>query len=374
MRLLYLANKRLPTEKAYGLQIVAMCEAFFGASFEVELVAPTRQSREGGDVLGYYNVSGFVFTRVWSPDFYWSGAMDKFAFWIKQTLSGMRLVLYSIGSKADVIYSREEEVAIFSAVFSRKVVFEMHSFSSGRRWLYRLLRVLGVNLVCITHALAERMMDLGFSEDNILVAPDGVDLKRFEGLPSKTEARKRVHLPDDIPVVLYAGHLYTWKGADVLAEAAPQINGVVVFVGGTDAGVARFKMRYGTTSNIMFVGHRPHSEIPMWLRAADVLVLPNRGKQDISRLYTSPLKMFEYMASGTPIVATDLPSIREILNESNVVFAEPGESDSLAQAVHTVLNDETSQERAMRARQDVERYSWWARVRSIIDYINSWSG
>jgi len=371
MKLLYIANKRLPTEKAYGLQIVAMCKAFARTGAEVKLVAPSRRGPQGDDVLSYYDASGFTFSRVRTPEFYPGGIFERPAFWVRQLLSAKLLAWHVWRSDAHIVYTRDEGVAILVAL-GKRVVLEMHSYSAHRRPLYLLLRLFGVRLVCITQGLADRFSAAGFPSDRILVAPDGVDLAPYEEALPRSEARRRVHLSADMPIALYAGHLYDWKGAHVLAEATPKIDGIVVFVGGTDADVASFKSKYGHIPNIMLVGHRPHGEISDWLRAADVLVLPNTGEREISRLYTSPLKMFEYMASGVPIVASDLPSIREVLNDGAAVLMPPGDSDALADAVNGIFkNPASAKERAKKARQEVSRYTWLARARHIVEFIES---
>ena len=114
------------------------------------------------------------------------------------------------------------------------------------------------------------------------------------------------------------------------------------------------------------VGHRPHGEIPYWLKAADVLVLPNSGKEDISKYWTSPLKMFEYMASGRPIVASDLPSIREVLNGENAILVEPDNPEKLAGGIKAILqNNQLSDRISIKAVLDVQEYSWTKRVQKI---------
>lgn len=118
------------------------------------------------------------------------------------------------------------------------------------------------------------------------------------------------------------------------------------------------------------VGHRPHQEIPYWLKAADVLVLPNSAKEKISRFYTSPLKLFEYMASGTPIVASDLPSIREVLNEKNAVLVKPDSPEFLTAGIMKVLeNPYLSDKISKQAFQDVQNYTWEKRAEKILRFI-----
>jgi glycosyltransferase involved in cell wall biosynthesis len=111
--------------------------------------------------------------------------------------------------------------------------------------------------------------------------------------------------------------------------------------------------------------------IPLYLRAADVLVVPNTAKEDISRLYTSPMKLFEYMASGTPIVASDLPSIREIVDDSIVSFFAPDDPASLAETIGRVLyNYPEAEAKARLARERVKPYSWKRRAEAITHFID----
>lgn len=370
MKLIYILNQRLPTEKAYGIQVVQMCRAFARAGVRVELLLPTRRNQLTDEVLRYYKVPEvFTVSRVRSPDIYFPGVLDRIAFWLKMSISAVRLVATAVRHKPDVVYCREEQIAILSALVGKSVILELHNFSANRLLLYWAFRSLGVRLVCITHTLVEQMKSHSFPGDRVVVAPDGFDPAMFEELPGRADARRLAHLPEGLPIVLYAGHLYPWKGVDTLAQAAPKIDGLVIFVGGTEADIARMKSVYGHIPNIMFVGHRPHGEIPMWLRAADVLVLPNSAKEVISARYTSPLKMFEYMASGTPIVASDLPSVREVLNTENAFLVQPDDPEALAGGATEVLSGLSSRQRSTQALSRVGAFSWERRAEAILRFI-----
>ena len=120
----------------------------------------------------------------------------------------------------------------------------------------------------------------------------------------------------------------------------------------------------------MIEGFRDHSDLPWLLAGADVLVLPNTAKDENSKFFTSPLKLFEYMAASRPIVASSLPSLREILNEKNAVFFEPDNPKSLASAVESLLdNDSLSIRLADNARSDVRGYTWDERAKKIITFL-----
>ena len=111
--------------------------------------------------------------------------------------------------------------------------------------------------------------------------------------------------------------------------------------------------------------------VPLLQQAADVLVVPNSAKFDISRLYTSPLKLFTSMTSGVPIVASDLPSLREIVDERTAIFFSPDSSDSLRSAILKIKNDkELAQTIAKNATIEVQKYSWINRAQKILDTIH----
>ena len=213
-----------------------------------------------------------------------------------------------------------------------------------------------------------------------MTVPDGVDLYRFENMPDQLKARQALGLPAQRKIISYTGHLYAWKGADTLVAAAHFLSDeyLICLVGGTPEDVAqmrRFVTEQNLTEKVRVIGHIPPTNIPAYLAASDILVLPNSGKQAISRYYTSPLKLFEYMAARRPMVASDLPAIREILNETNAVFFRPDQPYELAQQIQWVVDHPSESESlADQARTDVEMYTWHNRAKRIIEFASSPGG
>ncbi len=374
MKLLYIANQRFPTEKAYGIQIAKTCEAFADSGVLVTLLAPFRKNKSKEMPFEYYNVKeNFKFKKVWAPDFYFSGRLDKIAFVIKSFISAIVLAIYALFPKPEIVYSRDESVLFFSPFFKkpRNLIFEAHRFSDSRRFFYRRFKKKNLKIVTISHGLENKFVEFGFKPENILVAPDGVDIEEFDIGETKEECRRQLNLPQDEKIVLYAGHLFDWKGAHVLAEAAAYLpEAWFVFVGGTEIDVLKFKERFGNKENIKILGQKPHREIPLFLKAADVLVLPNSAKEAISVSYTSPLKLFEYMASRRPIIASDLPSLREILNENNATLVKSDDPEALASGIKIALgNNQLAEKISQKALEDVKNYTWQKRAESILKFI-----
>ena len=217
----------------------------------------------------------------------------------------------------------------------------------------------------------------------MIVARNGFDPILFLLKASPETVRKKLHIPSNRPIVLYTGHLYDWKGVYILAETArsmPDVN--FIFVGGTYYHRADFEKRYNDVLNIILVGQKPYQEIPLYLKAADILVLPNSAVSlnnprfsVYTRHDTSPIKLFEYMASGVPIVASDLPSIREILNEKNAVLVKPDSPEDLQRGIEKILNDKQLAKSILeKALEDVKEYTWDKRAEKILGFINKKSG
>ncbi len=375
MRIIYLANVRLPTERAYGIQIISMCQGFASVGADVLLLFPYRMSRAiKEDVFGYYSVSkNFKAKRIPALDFYLPGVLNSGAFHVKNFLSALSLGVRALYSGADLIYSRDELLIYLLSFFKNNLCLEVHKFSSARSMFYRRFKRNKTRMVAITQALKKEFMDAGFLESSILVAPDAVDIEKFNLDVSQEEARSRTGLTGKNHIVMYAGHLFERKGAGVLAQAARSLPEVsFVFVGGTDHEIQEFKNTYSDTSNILILGRKSHGEMPLYLKAADILALPNSAKPGVADTFTSPLKLFEYMASKRAIIASDIPVLREILNSKNALLIEPDQPLAWTRGISDLLADKELQRLlAQQAFEDVSVHDWKDRAQRILSYLTS---
>jgi len=375
IKIFYLANARIPTEKAHGIQIMKMCEALAEQSCELELVIPRRINRLKIDGFEYYKVKkDFSFVRIVCLDLLMLPFFKTAAYWL-QILSFSFFTAIYFFRKQDVnlVYTRDLICVLFlSKRF--QVVYEAHNIPNKRGWLYRRLINKVDKVVAITHGLKDDFLKLGVDAQKIFVAPDAVDLKQFVVSNSRDECRRRVGLPLEKKIALYSGHLYQWKGVYTVLESAKLLPEVLfVFVGGLRDELQSFlkKAKALGLKNIITTGQKKHGEVPYFLKAADVLLLSNSARERISVHYTSPLKMFEYMASGSPIVAVDLPSIREILNDQNAVLVEADSDSDMARGIRNLLdNEKIGQALAGRALLDVEKHTWQNRAKNILEFIN----
>lgn len=393
MTIAYIANVRLPTQKAHGYQIMKMCEALAQQGISVELVVPRRKRFIADDPFVYWAVArAFRIVELPTTDFIsWRTVPRKIAFLIDAASFAFQVFRYT-RKKRDInaVFTRDREIAFLSAVLKMPMIFEIH-FLPRALFLYKIFWRRLRKMVTITNALKFLLVNAGFEESRIVVLPDAVDLKLFSENIDQHAAREKLqnikkdfYIPENAFVVLYAGQLFAWKGVETLAKIfswneagtahnaelfLPQ-NVFFVIVGGEQSTLDAFKPHFG--ENVLFAGQRPASEIPLWLRAADVLILPNSKLFKISELYTSPLKLFEYMASGVPMVVSKLPSLEEIVSEKEAFFFEPDNASSLAGAIVAVRNNYIeAKKRAARAREKVKQYTWENRARRIYDILGN---
>jgi glycosyltransferase involved in cell wall biosynthesis len=180
------------------------------------------------------------------------------------------------------------------------------------------------------------------------------------------------------PSIFYVGQLYPWKGAGLVVDVAARVRDArAVIVGGQTnwtaddpdiTALAEQARTLGVADRVELRGHVPYERVPAALAEASVALLP-LPDEPVARLFTSPLKLFDYMAAGVPIVASDLPSLREVLrNGENALLARAGDADAFAAAVRRLLADRSLADRLGRqARIDVQQYSWDARARALLD-------
>lgn len=367
---------RFPSEKAASLFAAKSCESFASVGERVTLLVPRRIRRGHDDPYAYYGVrKNFKIQYLPTFDLFEVPFLRGVAFWVGFATFSVFSFLYLIfrAHKNDVIYSNESLPIFLASFYFPNTLYEVHDFPERKLRFYKIL-FRKVRHILATNTWKIKQLERAFSipQGKIICERNAVEIKDFDIPMSQEEARKKLGLPTKGNIAVYTGHLYGWKGVDTLAEAAKKLpeGTLVVFVGGTGLDVKRFKDVYGNIKNISILGHRDHSEIPLWQKAADVLVLPNTAKEDISKYYTSPMKLFEYMASKSPIVASNIPSIAELLNNENAVLVPPDDPEALASGIASVLeNQDLARKIALQAMRDVEQYTWEKRAKRILDFM-----
>jgi glycosyltransferase involved in cell wall biosynthesis len=386
MKILYLADIRFPMERANGIQTVETAHALARRGVEVDLVVRRTDGQSDEACLEFFGLAphpGLRLRRVSAPFGKWS------------YLAAALGLLARAGGRWDFVYTRDLVLADLALrLGTLPLIYEAHTLAAvfaeehGRLYgaerapskakLSRLdkreRRVCcgAAGVVTITRALEKALEERHGKIAPFRVVPDGTRLP--EGLP----AFEGLHSP---PSVYYIGQLYPWKGVDVLVEAMRHVNGAeLVIVGGLppEPDLDRLRSlasRLSLEDRVRFRGFVPPPELPAERANADLFVIPLLDSTT-ARLFTSPLKLFEAMASGRPVVASDLPSMREILiHEENALLVPPGDARALAAAIERLLRDrDLSRRLAARAFEDVKAYSWDRRAEAISTFLGSLTG
>ncbi len=229
--------------------------------------------------------------------------------------------------------------------------------------------------VTITNGLAAALTSRLGARAHLAVVPDGTRIvPSGTGHPGTLAPFPGTGPPGTLAplTVAYAGHLYPWKGVDVLLEAiarVPAVQGLVIGGHEEETDLARLRALatgLGIESRVTFAGHLLPSAVAGRLAMADVLALPNPASA-ISTHSTSPLKLFEYMAAGKAIVASSLPAIREVLtDEITALLVTPGDPEALAAGIRRLAHDPALRSRlGGGARTAVAEYSWDRRAERL---------
>lgn len=380
MQIFYVTNSRLPTEKAHGLATMKLSEAFAKEGIKVKIFAPWRFNKIKSDPFKYYNVEKiFEIKKIPSIDFLPLKIFDSLAFYIQLFSFSFFVTLYLLlrhfhSLKNIIFFSHDHMPLFFLSFFAPNIFYDIHDFPTKNIFYRRVLKKSTGISVQTNWKIEELNRHFNIPNSKIIYWPNGTDVDYFAQSINRDFARQKLFLDLNKNIIIYTGHLYNWKGVDILAESAKQFdkNILFVFVGGTEKDVKRFRNKNKEIKNIIIIGHRPHEEILFWLKSADVLILPNTAKEDISKFYTSPMKLFEYMASGRPIIASRVPSITEILTDKNAVLVEPDNPDALAEGIKFLLdNPKIAFHLAKLAQEKSRQYTWSNRAQKILSFIKT---
>ena len=373
-KLVYIARSRIPSLRANCVQTLKMCSGF-AAHVPVELIAPyyPEDARQKADLRERFALAR-EFDVTWVPFPHWG---ERFAVRGYALAAALRVRLQG----ARYVHAREPWSAYWLARSGVHVGFEAHYLEEDRRhpvWR-KLVSDPGLSpalrgIFCISKSLIEDYAAAGARRELLQWAPDGVDLQRFEPAVARGEARARLGLPAAARIVCHAGHLYPGRGVEETLEALTSLPDVLlVLIGGTPEDINRIRAQAAgrdLCDRVRFEGTVPNGKVPLFLWAADALIMPYTTRTATARAM-SPLKMFEYMAAGRPIVATDFPSVREVLrHEENALLVAPDSPDQIARGLRRVLEDRTLAEAITgRARKDVEAYTWERRAEHILEVL-----
>ena len=238
-------------------------------------------------------------------------------------------------------------------------------------------------IVVVSQVLADACAKAGADPDRIVVNPNGADAERFRQNVGGAELRARLFPnPANGRSDLIAGFLGTfgpWHGVDALAEAIVRLPRDVpvrfLLVGDGDRrpSVERRIAEGGASDRVIFAGRIPHSEVPAYLDACDILLSPHVPMPDGSAFFGSPTKLFEYMAMEKAIAASRLGQIGDVIEDGvSGLLLTPGSVDELVAAIEKLADDPDLRNRLGRAARAtvLEKYTWRASAKRATDFTD----
>ncbi len=385
------ADIRFPLERANGVQIVKTAAALARAGVHTTLMVRYSDPRPTGEILGLYGIEPHRDLEIRRlPVLHRTGS-----FTLPRVTFLARTAAAVASARGSLVFTRDLQLADLLAGLGpvlSPVVYEAHAVESllyaergeiygtgerpnprkARRLQKREARVWRrvAGLVTTTRGIRETFEAAHGTRPHVAVVPNGCDVpldRTFEPLPAGE------------PRVVYAGQLYPWKGVDTLVEAIASVPAArLVILGGLEAEADLQRVRglvasRGLEARVELPGTVPQARVAEELRRASVVVVPYL-KSVMTERHTSPIKLFEALAAGRPIVATDLPSSREILQDGReALLVPPGHAPALAGAIQRLIGDPGLAEAlARRAFDAAPQYSWdsrAARIKTLLEAL-----
>ena len=343
MTLFYVAFSAIPSDKANGIQVMRMCEAFAGFVDDVQLLC--RKGRlPTGDIFEYYGVRKcFEIQAIHVPAMRITNRL-RFAYVVASRLREQKSPV--------TVYLREQFMAGIACrmhPMKHRVILEVHAPPTNRFWHWWFRRMVRSgnlsHLVTISQALADEYQRLfpELSREKVIVAHDGASAAAgvmTDEKPGATSGNgRRVTLG-------YVGSLRPGKGMEIIQELAPQLPQFDFHIVGGDEESVRYWQGKARQDNVIFHGLVSPPRAQEYIATFDIVLAPYQpvvlvgdDNVDIGR-WMSPLKIFEYMSHGKPIIASDLPVLREILKDGhNALLADPGDASDWTKKVIQLAAD-----------------------------------
>ncbi|MFA0491376.1 glycosyltransferase family 4 protein [Vibrio splendidus] len=336
MKIIYISKSRIPSETANSVHVMKMCQAFAANGHDVTLLSPYISKKQVLDVYGFYDVKdNFKITSFFAPEM--RG---------QNIIYSLQVFLYLLFNRADVVYGRSLEGCYIAATLGFKTIFEAHAPMRRKKdtSIFNLLikRACFDRLVVISESLKNAFLsNFQIKSGKIQVAHDAAD-EVFD-LKSQIE----LHGKSDLFQVGYVGSMYSGKGMEIISQLASKVAKDTNFhiVGGSEKDIKHWKNKI-SNSNVHFYGFQEQKNVLLYINSFDACLLPNLSSVKIKNNsdneigeYTSPLKLFQYMSHKKPILASDLPVLREVLNENNSILCSTENIDEWVHSINKLKMD-----------------------------------
>jgi glycosyltransferase involved in cell wall biosynthesis len=373
MRILYISDSSIPSFSANSIHVMKMCQAWAELGHDITLVGKLTNASLPNvqDVFSFYGI-GTPFKLEVFPFIAFPGSGRVY-----NLMLPLKLL-----RKYDLLYTRSIYAAFWCTIVGKKFVFEVHEpYDTKNRWLKFMFNRISksgclIKFVTISDALKQYLTGtLRIGSQRISVAHDGADPL------DPSSARPPLAGSGGIRVG-YTGSLLKGKGMEIIIPLSSACTGFEFhIVGGKSADVEAMKAQLPPgQGNVIFYGNVPHRDIPGYLLQFDILIAPYlrgvfvKSATDSNNIamWMSPLKIFEYMSSGKPILTSDLPVLKEILrHRENAYLCDPGDVASWKEGLSALSGDPAlARTLGENAKRDFTNlYTWKSRAANILNSI-----
>ncbi|MBN1378993.1 MAG: glycosyltransferase family 4 protein [Gammaproteobacteria bacterium] len=381
MQLYYISPSVLPSRSANSVHVVHQCQAFLDCGADVTLFAKRSIRNQNEALSAIRDIYGVKLVGIKLQTYYnrWSHGDNIF-------IAIMALCKLICCKGSQTILSRNLYAAyILAVILHRKIIYETHQLEKGISRLLQagVLRQKNVITLVISEKLKELIKEYhGDIATQIFVLHDAAPI----GIKPMLFAEKRKRLSDMIKdmegyttVCGYFGHLYPGRGIEIIESLAERLPDTAFLVVGGNEQMIEVRRASNPLENVKYIGYKSHPEAQRLMAVVDVLLMPYQKQVSIgvdghdTARWMSPMKMFEYLASGTPIVSSDLPVLREVLRDhENALLAVSDDPESW---LRCLIDLKKNPELARRLGQNghacyLEKHTWQARANRILKMVS----
>lgn len=390
----YVINQRLPNEFALSIYIVKTCEAVKKLGHKTSLLAPQRTQPTHfpyDDIWDYYGLPKNYFELVKFK----AVELLKIPYWLERIVVHLRyqFITWTFSIQA-LLYLVKHDISIIQTVsremifllrlafwYRPLVIYDVHI--EPKTWyesLFDYLIIPRVNLFLVNCQYYKRYyFNKGVDPSKILILPSGFDPNQFSlGKGSfSSRLRQKLKLPQKKFIIGYIGRFEIFgieKGVRAMLKAVSSLKDrlpiALVAVGGPDKFVKKYQKmarKLGLSANEAII--RPQvkpNKVAQYIACFDIacMLYPN---VDHYRNKMSPMKAMEYMATSKPIIATDLPAIKQLLSNKRAYLIKPGKQKVFEQTILKIWkNPRKAKLKAKRARQFIQQFSWVNRHKKVL--------
>ncbi|ERT04700.1 glycosyl transferases group 1 family protein [Lyngbya aestuarii BL J] len=338
----------------------------------IELLKPFQPRKPDEHLSSAYNLKDRLkvapLPTPWPIDQTWGGKWTS-----SNTIISKYYFPVHIFPKTQLIHTRDWNCVKTAIKAGIPVIYEQHHYNETTFPAEIVRSPLFQVAITVADNVRESLIEKGMPSEKTVKLHNGFNQGFLTRHSEEAQAwRQQILQNNRQHLVVYAGGLYQFKGVDFLLDVAQKLPEIqFAFAGGDLSQVEAYRVQAQEkqASNAVFLGHLPQNKLASLLQAADILAHPHCMTP--AATFTSPLKFFDYMASGTPIVATEIPPLKEFKSLKMAAgWCEPDQVDPFVQTLQQVLSKYPRKiEGYTESMESVSQFSWENRIKKIMTYV-----